>query len=76
MPEPRAAPATLRTAQPERIEDAGEPARPVSAPEPRRRTSIALSLSILERAKVQALRERISVAELIEASLRQYLHDR
>jgi hypothetical protein len=31
---------------------------------------------VLEKAKVQALRERGSVAELIEAALRQYLHGR
>ena len=75
MPGPGSAP----TKPPTRIADSvkgTDPVAPVSGQEPRRRTSIALSLSVLERAKVQALRERRSVAELIEVALRQYLDGR
>jgi hypothetical protein len=67
MPEPRTA---QPTNQPAQVADT------TSEREPRRRTSIALSLSVLERAKVQALRERRSVADLIESALRQYLDGR
>lgn len=79
MPRSRKVPAAPRTKQTTSIAGAAKHADRLATPanerEPRRTTSIALSLSTLERAKVAALRKRISVAELIEAALLAYLVD-
>ena len=76
MPRSRKAPAVPRIKQTTSVAGAAkyaDKANLVNEREPRRTTSIALSLSVLERAKVQALRERRSVAQVIESALRNYL---